>query len=48
MGRKYITRAGLKAVETFVRNNPAEALHAFGSKAAKSTFLVNKVKGNSG
>lgn len=44
MGRKYVTRAGLKAVESYVRKNPNEALQAFGSKAAKSTFMVNKVK----
>jgi hypothetical protein len=44
MGRKYITREGLKAVESYVRKNPNEALQAFGSKAAKTTFTVSKVK----
>jgi Putative DNA-binding domain len=44
MGRKYITRAGLKAVEEFVRKNPAEAIQAFGSKAAKSQYLRGKMK----
>ncbi|WP_316398031.1 ATP-binding protein [Bradyrhizobium sp. 33ap4] len=40
MGRKYITRAGLKAVEDYIRQSPGPALQAFGSKAAKTTFLV--------
>ncbi len=31
MGRKYITRAGLKAVEDFIRQKPGEAIHVFGS-----------------
>jgi len=44
MGRKYITRAGLKAVESYVRKNSNEALQAFGSKAAKTTYMVSKVK----
>ena len=44
MDRKYVTRAGLKAVEEYVRKNSKEALQAFGSKAAKSTFMVNKLK----
>lgn len=43
MGRKYITRAGLKAVEAYVRKNPDEALQAFGSRAAKSAYLVSKI-----
>lgn len=44
LGRKYITRAGLKAVEEFVRNMPEEAIQAFGSKAAKSQYLLGKVR----
>ena len=46
MGRKYITRAGLRAVEDCVRKNPGEAIQAFGSKAAKSTYMVGKIKDN--
>ena len=41
MGRKYITREGLKVVESYVRKHPNEALQAFGSKAAKATFMVS-------
>jgi hypothetical protein len=44
MGRKYVTRAGLKAVEDYVRKNPAEAIQAFCSKAAKSQYLRGKMK----
>ena len=36
MGRKYVTRAGIGAVEAFIRQHPGEALEAFGSKASKS------------
>jgi hypothetical protein len=40
LGRKYVTRAGLEAVASYVRKNPGEALQAFGSKAAKSEYLA--------
>jgi hypothetical protein len=33
-GRKYVTRAGIKALEEFIKKNPLEAIHIFGSKAA--------------
>ncbi|MHC2531791.1 AlbA family DNA-binding domain-containing protein [Bradyrhizobium diazoefficiens] len=39
MGRKYVTRAGLKAVEEYIRTAPVEALEAFGSKANRSDYL---------
>jgi hypothetical protein len=32
--RKYVTRAGVKAVGDFIREKPSEAIQAFGSKAA--------------
>jgi schlafen family protein len=32
--RKYITRAGIKAVGDFIREEPSDAIHTFGSKAA--------------
>jgi hemerythrin-like domain-containing protein len=32
--RRYVTRAGVKAVEGFVREKPLEAVRVFGSKAA--------------
>jgi Schlafen, AlbA_2 len=38
MGRKYITRAGLKAVEDFMREKPEQAIDVFGSKAAKAAY----------
>ncbi|KJC62168.1 hypothetical protein UP10_01985 [Bradyrhizobium sp. LTSPM299] len=44
MGRKYITRAGLKAVEDFIRKHPGDAINVFGSRAAKAAFLVGKLK----
>jgi hypothetical protein len=44
MGRKYITRAGLKAVEDFIRQHPGDAINVFGSRAAKTAFAVGKLK----
>ncbi|MGJ4973057.1 MULTISPECIES: ATP-binding protein [unclassified Bradyrhizobium] len=44
MGRKYITRAGLKAVEDFIRKNPGEAIQVFGSRASKNAYLLGKLK----
>lgn len=44
MGRKYITRAGLRAVEDFIREDPGEAINVFGSRAAKNAFLLGKLK----
>jgi hypothetical protein len=44
MGRKYITRAGLKAVEDFIRQHPGDAINVFGSRAAKTAFSVGKLK----
>lgn len=44
MGRKYITRAGLKALYDFIRQSPGEAINVFGSKAAKSAYLLGKLK----
>ena len=32
--RKYITKAGIKAVGDFIREKPLEAIRIFGSKAA--------------
>ena len=40
MGRKYITRAGIGAVEAYIRQRPGEALEAFGSKASKNDYLM--------
>jgi hypothetical protein len=44
MGRKYITRAGLEAIEDYVRENPGEAIQAFASKAAKTAYMMGKIK----
>lgn len=32
--RKYVTRAGIKAVGDFIREKPLDAIRTFGSKAA--------------
>jgi hypothetical protein len=42
MGRKYITRAGLRAVEDFMRKNPDQAIEVFGSRAAKTNYGLKK------
>jgi hypothetical protein len=34
LGRKYITRAGIKKLAEYINEKPLEALRAFGSKAA--------------
>ncbi|MCK1478051.1 hypothetical protein IVB27_25420 [Bradyrhizobium sp. 197] len=44
LGRKYITRQGLLAVEDFVRKHPDEALEAFGSKASRRDYLLKVLK----
>jgi hypothetical protein len=44
LNRKYVTRAGLRAVEHYIRNHPDEAINVFGSKAAKNDYLLEKVK----
>lgn len=44
MGRKYITRAGIAAVESFIRNHPDEAIEAFGSKAVRATYAAKKAR----
>jgi hypothetical protein len=44
MGRKYITRAGLKALEDFIREKPGEAIQVFGSRASKNAYLLGKLK----
>jgi hypothetical protein len=36
--RRYITRAGIQAIEDFVRASPLEALRSFGSKAVIAQF----------
>lgn len=38
--RKFITRAGIEAIETFIRTKPAEALKAFGSRLANAKFAL--------
>lgn len=44
MGRKYITRAGIAAVEDFIRNHPDEAIEAFGSKTVRATYAAKKAR----
>lgn len=44
MGRKYVTRAGLKAVEDFIRRSPDEAIEAFGSRAVRAQYKQRKEK----
>jgi hypothetical protein len=44
LDRKYVTRAGHKAVEQFIRTKPHEALAAFGSRAAKAKFAFDDSK----
>jgi hypothetical protein len=44
MGRKYITRAGIAAVEDFIRSHPDEAIEAFGSKAVRATYAAKKAR----
>jgi hypothetical protein len=34
LGRKYVTRAGIKAVGEYIKENPLQAIRIFGSKAA--------------
>jgi hypothetical protein len=40
-GRKFVTRAGLQALETFIREHPETAINVFGSKGAKQRFSVS-------
>ena len=42
--RKYVTRAGLAAVEDYIRSNPGHAIQAFGSKAAKGEYLLKQLE----
>ena len=44
LGRKYVTRLGLKALEEFIRNNTGEAIEAFGSREAKLNYVLGKMK----
>jgi hypothetical protein len=44
MGRKYITRAGIKAVEDFIRQHPGDAINVFGSRSARNAYLLGKLK----
>jgi hypothetical protein len=43
-GRKFVTRAGLQALETFIRERPEQAINVFGSKAAKQRFSMNNLR----
>jgi hypothetical protein len=43
--RKFITRAGINAVEKFITENPHEALKAFGSRASLARY-ENKLASN--
>jgi hypothetical protein len=38
LGRKYVTRAGIKAVGDFIRDKPLEAIRTFGSKGAVQRY----------
>lgn len=38
--RKFVTRAGIEALEKFIREKPVEALKAFGSRTAVSKFMI--------
>jgi hypothetical protein len=44
LGRKYVTRTGLKALEDFIRQHPDEAIAAFGSRAAIMRHGLKKIK----
>jgi Putative DNA-binding domain len=43
-GRKFVTRAGLQALETFIREHPEQAINVFGSKAAKQRFSITNLR----
>ena len=43
-GRKFVTRAGLHALETFIREHPEEAINVFGSKSAKQRFTMSNLR----
>jgi hypothetical protein len=43
-GRKFVTRAGLQALETFIREHPEQAVNVFGSKAAKQRFSITNLR----
>jgi hypothetical protein len=43
-GRKFITRSGLFALESFIREHPGDALKMFGSKAAKQLFAMSNLR----
>jgi Putative DNA-binding domain len=43
-GRKFVTRSGLLALETFIREHPKDALDVFGSKAAKQRFSMSNLR----
>ncbi len=45
LNRKYVTRAGIKAAEDYIRKHPGEALEAFGSKASRSDYLLKVLPG---
>lgn len=38
LGRKYVTRAGIKALDDYIRDHPLEAIHVFGSKPAIAQY----------
>lgn len=44
MNRKYVTRMGLAALEAFIKEKPAEAIQAFGSKKARDAYAANQEK----
>jgi hypothetical protein len=46
LGRKYITRAGLKKLAAYINEKPLAALHAFGSKAAIQRYEQSLSKTN--
>ncbi len=46
--RKYVTRAGIKAVEDYIRANPEASLMTFGSQGANLAFSLQQIKGAGG
>jgi Putative DNA-binding domain len=44
LNRKYVARAGLSAVEKYIRKDPGEAIEAFGSKATKGEYLLRQLE----
>ena len=48
MGRKYITRAGIAAIEDFMRKNPEDAIKVFGSKGKIAAYGLKKINDGGG